>query len=73
MADSIAQAIAARPLPHVPIILLAASKLDLDALPADTLRTDALTPDWCSPCKPKPGAGTWPNFKSGSTIRPTPN
>jgi pimeloyl-ACP methyl ester carboxylesterase len=41
MADSIRQAIAARPLPNVPIILLAASKIDLDALPPDALTPDA--------------------------------
>jgi pimeloyl-ACP methyl ester carboxylesterase len=40
MADSIRQAIAARPLPKVPTILLAADKIDLDAMP-----TDAVTPN----------------------------
>jgi pimeloyl-ACP methyl ester carboxylesterase len=42
MTDSIRQAIAARPLPTVPTILLSASKVDLDTLPPDALTTDEL-------------------------------
>lgn len=44
MAASIRQAIAARPLPRVPAILLAAERIDLDALPPDrqTPQTAAL-------------------------------
>jgi pimeloyl-ACP methyl ester carboxylesterase len=42
LADSIRQAIAARPLPKVPTILLAAGKTDLDAMPADALTPNVL-------------------------------
>ena len=37
MRDSIRQTVAARPLPKVPTILLAAGKMDLDDLPADAV------------------------------------
>jgi pimeloyl-ACP methyl ester carboxylesterase len=37
LSDSIRQAMAARPLPKVPTILLAAGKTDLDTMPADAL------------------------------------
>jgi pimeloyl-ACP methyl ester carboxylesterase len=42
MADSIRQAIAARPLPKVPTILLAADKTDLYKMPADGLTPNVL-------------------------------
>nr|ACS83712.1 alpha/beta hydrolase fold protein [uncultured bacterium AOCefta2] len=42
MTDSIRQAIAARPLPKVPTILLAAGKTDLDIVPANELTSDVL-------------------------------
>ena len=42
LADSIRQAIAARPLPKVPTILLAAGKTDLDAMAADALTPNVL-------------------------------
>ena len=42
LADSIRQAIAARPLPKVPTILLAAGKTDLDAMPEDALTPNVL-------------------------------
>jgi pimeloyl-ACP methyl ester carboxylesterase len=42
MVDSMRQAIAARPPPNVPTILLAAGKIDLDALPADAVTPNVL-------------------------------
>jgi pimeloyl-ACP methyl ester carboxylesterase len=42
MADSIRQAIAARPLPKVPVMLLAAGKTDLDSLPPDASTPNVL-------------------------------
>lgn len=42
MADSMRQAIAARPLPNVPTILLAAGKIDLDAMPASAVTPNVI-------------------------------
>ncbi len=42
LTDSMRQAIAARPLPKVPTILLAAGKIDLDEMPADALTPNVL-------------------------------